>query len=178
MKKIVALVLMLTILFSLVGCFEENYPEKEVMNTQEIEEKKEVEEQNEEKTFSLNETAVFEKMKITAEEVKETVGEGFLTAEEGKTFVGIKFSIENISNEDITVSSLLLFDAYVDDVKANLSFTATTAFSEGLLDGTIAGGKKLVGWYPLEVPADWKSIELDVKSDWLSNMKARFVFDK
>ncbi len=177
MKKIVALILIVTVLFSLVGCLEENhYPEKEVKGTEEI--SQQTEKQKEEKTFALNETAVFETMKITAEEMKETVGEGFLTAEEGNTFVGIKFTIENISDEDITVSSLLLFDAYVDDVKANLSFSASAAFADGTLDGTIASGRKLVGWYAMEVSADWKSIELDVKSDWLSDMTARFVFEK
>ena len=58
---------------------------------------------------------------------------------------------------------------------SNVSLSST---SDGTLDGDIAAGKKLVGWYALEVPQDWHSIDLDVKSSWLSDSSARFVFKK
>ena len=135
-------------------------------------------EEQKEMTFALKETAVFDDMKITAEEIKESEGKKYFEPEKGKVFVGVKFTVENTSDEEITVSSLLLFDAYADDIKAEQSFTASTVFTDGNLDGTIAPGKKLVGWYSLEVPKEWKTIELNVKSDWLSNSSAKFVFEK
>ena len=36
----------------------------------------------------------------------------------------------------------------------------------------------VVGWYAVEVPQEWKQLEFEVKSDWLSNSKAKFVFNK
>ncbi len=54
----------------------------------------------------------------------------------------------------------------------------TAVFDEGTLDGSIQHGKKLVGWYALEVPQDWTNIELDVQADWLSNNSAKFFFEK
>ena len=177
MKKILAFVLAVGMILTLSACLEETAPQKE---TYETEEKKEEikEEVKEEVTFSLNETAVFENLKITALEIKESAGEQFFTPEAGKVFVGVKFNIENISSETQSVSSLLLFNGYVDDVKCEYSFNASCAFSDGTLDGEIAAGKKMVGWYALEVPSEWSNIELDVKSDWLSSNAAKFVFTK
>ena len=72
----------------------------------------------------------------------------------------------------------MMFEGYADNVKCEYSFTATCAFSEGTLDGTIAPGKKLIGWYALEVPQNWQELELDVKANWLSNNVANFIFEK
>ncbi len=130
-------------------------------------------------TFALNETAVFDNLKFTVTELKESNGgDTFFKPESGNVFVGIKFTIENISKESQNVSSMLLFDGYVNDVKCSYSFSANGAFDVGILDGTIAPGKKLVGYYSLEVPADWSNIELNVQQSWLSNNIATFVFEK
>ena len=129
-------------------------------------------------TFGLNETAVFKTLKFTASEVRESYGDTYFGPADGKVFVGVKFTIENISDEDQTVSSLLLFEAYADDVKCSESFYGSVVFDEGTLDGTIAPGKKMIGWYTVEVPVDWSEIELDVQSNWLSNSTAKFVFTK
>ena len=90
----------------------------------------------------------------------------------------MKFTIENISGEDQSISSILLFDAYVDGVKCDYSFSAACSFLDGTLDGTITPGKKLVGWYAVEAPESWKELELQVRSNWLSNKRAEFVFAK
>lgn len=127
-------------------------------------------------TFGLNETAAFKSLKFTATEIKQTNGSTFFSPDSGNIFVGVKFTVENVSDQSQTVSSILLFEGYVDDVKADYSFTAVCAFEGGQLDGTIAPGKKLTGWYALEVPKDWKTIELHVKSNWLSGSSAQFVF--
>ena len=129
-------------------------------------------------TFGLNETAVFTNLKFTATEIKESREEGVFEPKNGNVFVGIKFTVENISDEEQNISSLLLFEGYVDDVKCEYSFAASAAFDEGTIDGSLAPGKKLVGWYPLELPEDWSKIELSVKADWLSNKVAMFVFEK
>ena len=47
-----------------------------------------------------------------------------------------------------------------------------------MLDGTIAPGKKIIGWYAVEIPENWKTLELNVQSEWLSSTSANFVFNK
>ena len=173
MKKFLCVILGLLMLCAFSACATEDPPIKETnqSQTQQTTETKD-------ETFGLNETAAFTDLKFTATEIKESDGEGFFTPEEGNVFVGVKFTIENISDEEQSVSSMLLFNAYADDVKCSYSISAGSAFSEGTLDGSIAPGKKLIGWYAVEVPGNWSSIELEVQSSWLSNDSATFVFTK
>lgn len=177
MKKILCLILCVFTVLSLTACLEEDTLYKETGEGNQ-EQENQGNQGNRTETFSLNETAVFTDLKFTASEIKESDGDDFFTPEEGNVFVGIKFTIENISSETQTVSSLLLFEAYADDIKCDYSFSATCAFDEGTLDGELAPGKKLVGWYAVEVPKGWNTIELAVQADWLSNTTAMFVFEK
>lgn len=156
----------------LTGCLE-SAPSKQTNNTDGTEK---TNSQSSDSTFGLNETAVFSNISVTATECKESSGDGLWQPDEGNVFVGVKFTVENTSDTDQTISSLLLFDAYVDGVKCAYSFSANTAFSDGTLDGTVSPGKKLVGYYGVEVPSDWQELELQVQSSWLSNAKAAFVF--
>lgn len=171
MRKIFAILLILIMAFSFSACSAEEAPKKEEAEITESASKKE-------EIFGLNETAVFDDLKFTATEIKVTHGEDFFTPESGNVFVGVKFTIENISEEEQTVSSILLFEGYADDVKCEYSFNAACAFSDGTIDGTIAPGKKLIGWYALEVPENYQTIELQVLSNWLANNPAKFVFTK
>lgn len=128
-------------------------------------------------TFGLNEAAVFKDLKFTATALEESKGADFFEPESGNVFVGVQFTIENISGEEQSVSSVLLFDGYVDDIKCSYSLSAGMAFGDSL-DGSLAPGKKLVGYYALEVPEGWQKLELDVQSNWLSSNSARFLFEK
>lgn len=171
-KKVLCAILASVILMSFSACTIESGPAKEnyeADSTSSASKKSE--------TFSLNETAVFNTLKITATEVKESGGQSFLEPESGNTFVGVKFTIENISDEDQTVSSILLFDAYADDVSCDFSISAAVAFNNQMLDGTIAPGKKVIGWYTVEIPENWETLELNVRAEWLSNTSATFVFN-
>ena len=175
MKKLLSLLLVLAVCLSLGACDLDTAPTKETASsTDQTNQETEAKDEN----FGLNETAVFESLKFTATELKESKGTEFFKPEVGNVFVGVKFNIENVSDEEQSVSTMLLFEGYVDDVKCDYSINASCAFDEGTLDGSIAAGKKLVGWYALEVPENWETIELEVQSDWLSNSKAKFVFNK
>ena len=173
MKKLICFLLCFCLLYALPACSVEDPPTKEIYQDQE-QQPPEIKSD----TFGLNETAVFSDLKFTATEIKETHGDSFFAPEAGNVFVGVKFTVENISTERQSISSLLLFDAYVNDVKCGYSFNADCAFDSNTLDGDIAPGKKLVGWYAVEVPSNWHCLELDVLANWLSNDAARFVFTK
>lgn len=159
MKKVIITFMALLLVFSFVGC-EDSNTKKPSTDT----------------TFGLNVTAEFPDLKITATEIQESKGNSLFTPDAGKVFVGVKFTVENTSNKDQVISSLLLFTAYVDDVKCNYSVSAATTFADGTVDGTVAPGKKLVGWYAVEVPVDWKTMELDFKTELLSSTTAKFLF--
>lgn len=175
MKNVLALILVIIMCLSFVACTETDTLSKEVSNDSTSNETNQA--KNLEETFGLNETAVFKDLKFTASALEESDGKDFFEPEDGNVFVGVKFTIENISDEEQTVSSVLLFEGYADDVKCNYSFNAAMAFDD-TLDGSIAPGKRLTGYYSLEVPKDWKKLELDVQSSWLSSKSARFVFEK
>ncbi len=171
MKKLFLMVMTVVLCCSFAACVPEDVPTKEQAEVQ-----SEAEEKDE--TFGLNESAVFKDLKFTATEIEESNGEDFFEPKEGNVFIGIKFTIENISDEEQAVSTLLLFEGYVDEVKCEYSINAACVFDEGTLDGTVAPGRKLVGWYALEVPENWTEIELSVQTNWLSGNSAKFVFTK
>ena len=173
MKRMLCCVLAVIMLVSMTACELSDTPQKEPGDTQ-----TQTQPQKKDEIFKLNETAAFRTLKFTATELKEAYGETYFAPEEGNVFVGVKFTIENISEEDQTVSSILLFEAYVDDVKCSESFSAAMAFNSEMLDGTIAPGKKLVGWYTLEVPENWNTIEIVIKPDLLSDKNVKFVQQK
>lgn len=171
MKRIAAMILVLVMSLSLVACSADDTPTKGESGTDKPTQTAQKD------TFGLNETAVFKDLKFTATTLEESKGEQFFEPESGNVFVGVQFTIENISDEEQSVSSILLFDAYADDVKCSYSLSAAMAF-DGTLDGSLAPGKKLVGYYAVEVPESWQKLELDVQSNWLSSNSARFLFEK
>lgn len=175
-KKILCLLLAVAITSVFTSCAVDSSPKKETGENLSTE--SESTQEQKEEIFELNDTAVFENLKFTATDITESKGDDFFSPDDGNVFVGVKFTIENISDEEQSVSSLLLFDGYADDIKCDYSLNAACAFTEGTLDGTVAPGKKLVGWYALEVPENWSGLELVVKANWLSNNSAKFVFSK
>lgn len=175
MKRVLALILVLMMCLSFVACTSNKAPSKEVTDASTSNEESQA--GNQEETFGLNETAVFDNLKFTATALEESNGNDYMEPDDGNVFVGVNFTIENISDEEESVSSMLLFEGYADDVKCDYSINASVVFGD-TLDGTIASGKKLIGYYSLEVPKDWKKLELDVQSKWLSSKSARFVFEK
>ena len=160
MKKLLSILLLIALVLTLASC---SVSDGQVSGNNE--------------TYGLNKPAEFKDLKFTATEVTESTGSTILPPDDGNVFVGIKFTIENISSTEQTVSSILLFEAYCDDVKLDYSISAASAF-EGTLDGTLAAGKKLIGYYAVEVPTSWNTIELKVQASWLSSTSATFVFNK
>lgn len=102
-------------------------------------------------------------------------GEGFYTPDSGNVFLFCEFSIENKSSKDISISSIMSFEAYVDDYSTNMSMTGTLAADKGQLDGTVASGKKMSGVIGYEVPADWKTLEIRFTPDFWSGNDITFI---
>lgn len=173
LKQLSVALLIAMLGITLVGCDDNDGVTKKDNDK----EKNENVEENKELTFGLDETAVFPNLEITALEIKKSEGDEYFKPDEGNVNVGVKISIKNISDKTEHISSVLLFDAYVDDKKQEFSFVIDDAFSGGTLDGELEAGKMMEGWYTMELPTDAKTLDLVIKDNWLSKNKAKFTFD-
>ena len=128
--------------------------------------------------FGVGESAELNDIIVTLVGVTESEGGDFNSPEDGNIFLLCDFNIENNSSEDITVSSVMCFSAYVDDYSTSMSLSAQLASENGQLDGTVAAGKKMKGSIGFEVPSDWKEIEVRFKPDFWSNKQFIFFANK
>jgi len=139
-------------------------PEKEIEKASE-----------EEKTeFYAGETAEYKDVQVTLIGYEESNGNDWGKPESGKVFVFPEIEICNNSDEEISISSMISFECYVDDYKSDFSSNAFLAIStedgKQQLDGSIAPGKKLKGVLGIEASADWSTIEIYYKDNvWLDS---------
>lgn len=115
--------------------------------------------------FTIGDTAAMDDIHVTLVDIHEYNGE-FMHPEDGNVYVAFELLIENKSDEEIVVSSLMCFEAYFDDFAANYSLSAQTESNLNPLDGEIAPGKKMTGAICYEVPEDWAAAELRFNPDW------------
>ena len=95
--------------------------------------------------FGVGESAELNDIVVTLVGVTESEGGDFNSPEDGNIFLLCDFNIENNSSEDIAVSSIMCFSAYVDDYATSMSLSAQLASENEQLDGTVAAGKKMKG---------------------------------
>ncbi|MEW8997910.1 MAG: DUF4352 domain-containing protein [Thermoanaerobacter sp.] len=128
--------------------------------------------------FKIGETAVTKKVKATITEMEKSEGDEFNKPADGHEFVLLHMTIENVSDQEIVVSSMLSFNAYVDDNAINENLAAQIS-KDGAktMDGTIAAGKKLTGTLAYEVPKDWKKLEIHFKSDQFSDTTIKWLIE-
>lgn len=128
--------------------------------------------------FNLGDTVETKKVKAIITSIEKSNGNQFNSPADGNEFVLINLEIENISDSEMTVSSLLSFDAYVDDVTINESISAQIA-KEGTntVDGTVAAGKKIKGTLGYEVPAEWTQIEIHFTPNVWDDMVIKWIVE-
>lgn len=138
----------------------------------------EVKEEKEEKTvFYVGETAELKDVQVTMTNFEESTGKDYVNPTDGNVFVLAEFEIVNNTDSEITISSMLSFEAYADDYSLNYSLSAAM-LKDGQLDGTIAAGKKMKGWIGWEVPEDYKNVEIHFTDNVWSNNKFVFLYEK
>ena len=128
--------------------------------------------------FGVGESAELNDIIVTLVGATESEGGDFNSPEEGNIYLLCDFNIKNNSSEDITVSSVMCFSAYVDDYSTSMSLSAQLASENGQLDEAVAAGKKMTGSIGFEVPSDWKEIEVRFKPDFWSNKQFIFFANK
>lgn len=124
--------------------------------------------------FTVGDTAEMNKVRVTLVAVRSSKGTQFYVPDEGKVFLIFEVEIENGTDSEIGVSSLLCFTAYADDYSLAFSLSGIMADGGKQMDGTIAAGKKMRGVVSFEAPEGWKTAEIHFKPNvWAGR---EFVF--
>lgn len=110
----------------------------------------------------------------TAKDVSITLKEVKTKTADDKEIVICHFLIENNSEKDMAVSSLMSFSAYIDDFAADYAL-ATVYTDLKQLDGEIAAGKKMDGAVCYSAEKGWSEIEITFVPSLASSQKVKFV---
>lgn len=134
---------------------------KKVGTSAPVEEKKEDAKKNEPKIFKVGDAVQLKDFKITVNKVYTVAGDEFSKPQEGNEFLAVDCTVENTSDKEQAVSSMMMFKVVDKDGRAcEYSLLGQTAAKAGQLDGTIGAGRKLTGVYVVEVPKGKKGLEL------------------
>lgn len=143
------------------------------------EETTKTEEKQEEIIFGVGETAELNGVRVTMTDYSESNGSEYNKPSDGNVFLLVDFLIENNTDSELSVSSLVSFEAYADDYALNYSLAAILEKeTSNQLDGQIAAGKKMKGTIGYEVPADWKEVEIHYTDNVWSSSKFKFKITK
>lgn len=135
-------------------------------------------EEEKETVFRKGEIAELNGVQVTLTDYKESTGSEYNKPTDGNVFLMAEFEISNNTEKELTVSSMMSFDAYADDYALNFSFSALMEKEGNQLDGTVAAGKKLKGWIGWEVPADYQNVEIHFTDNVWSSDKFVFLIEK
>lgn len=125
--------------------------------------------------YGVGDTAEDSGVRVTLVNAEITAGSGYSVAADGNTFVVLEFEVENESDSDISVSSMLSFEAYCDDYAVNQSLTPLTLYPDkSTLDGSVAAGRKLNGLIAYEVPADFQNLDITFIPSFWGNRSVSF----
>ena len=143
------------------------------------EETTKTEEKQEEIIFGVGETAELNGVRVTMTDYSESNGSKYNKPSDGNVFLLIEFLIENNTDSEMAVSSMMSFEAYADDYALNYSLSALLEKeNSNQLDGQIAAGKKMKGIIGYEVPSDWQEVEIHYTDNVWSSSKFKFKITK
>ncbi|BDR75285.1 DUF4352 domain-containing protein [Clostridium tetani] len=142
-------------------------PKKVGETSAKVEDKKT--ESNKPKIFKVGDVVELKDFKVTVNKVYTVNGGEFTKPAEGNEFIAVDCTVENISQKEQGVSSMLMFKVVDKDGRAcEYSITGQTAANAGQMDGQLAPGRKLTGVYVVEVKKGTKGLELEFNSSLFS----------
>lgn len=123
-------------------------------------------------TFNVGDVVETDNFRITYESAGEyTNSNDFLQPKDGYVYWEFKFKFENISNTDQTVSTMMDWECYADNSKAD----QTWIVDDNGLDGKLSAGREAEGAVYFEVPKDAENIELEYDINFWQSDKIIFV---
>lgn len=188
-KWIIIAIIVLFIIGAATGGTNDNTPQKvgdvakdtapQTTNTNDDTVEPVQEPEEKETIFGIGEIAELNGVRVTMTDYSENSGSEFNKPSEGNVFVLVEFEIENNTDKELAISSMLSFEAYADDYALNYSLGALIENKDAnQLDGSIAAGKKMKGVVGYELPEDWKELEVHFTDDVWSNNKFKFMVTK
>lgn len=132
----------------------------------------------EESIFGVGDVVALNGVNVTLLGVTENSGANYFYPADGNVFVLFEFDIDNQSESEIAVSSLLSFTAYFDDYSQNISINALATSGKSQLDGSVDSGRKMTGIVAYEVPEDWQVAEIRFTPDFWDGQEVIFEYEK
>ena len=111
-------------------------------------------------------------LKITATEIKAIPK----PSESDRIIIGVRFIVENISNEDFYLSGKIM-STYVDDVTTDETGSAYFDKPGESFGGHIASGKRTEGYRCVDVSKDAKFVEFYFRETYSPTKTAVFIFE-
>ena len=129
--------------------------------------------------YGLGETAMAKSFSMTANSVDVVKSDNqFVQPDEAYEYVKVEFVLENTSDSDIVVSSVLNCNAYVDGFAVSENLSAGVAAGSDSFNGTVASGKKLKGCLFYELSNEWNELEIDISIGLSKEDEVKFLFTK
>ena len=179
---VVLVVVVLVVIAAFAGSGESSTPQKVESTSgtsQSASQAGEAQPQPEQTVFTVGDAVELNGVKTTLLSAEEYPGKQYMMPTDGNIFLVCQFEIENDSSAEITVSSMVSFNAYCDDYSVNLSITGEMLEdSWKTLDGTVAPGKKINGVIAYEIPQDWQKMEISYTPSFWSGHDVQFEINK
>lgn len=157
-------------------------PKKEVKEETNEEQKKKGEENDTGNgVYKKGETANCNGLELTFLGYTESNGTEYNSPADGKVFVFPEFEVYNGTNEKITMDTWTPFLYYCDGYNVESSSSAIFSMTEldlEILTGDIVQGGRMRACLPLELPSDWKEMEIFYKDNYFGDTEFSFVFNK
>ncbi|WP_415341536.1 DUF4352 domain-containing protein [Clostridium perfringens] len=160
-KGLVVLLSAIVISSAFIGCGSDTPKKVEDQN-----QKQEQQQESKVETFKVGDTIQTKDFKITINSVEKENGGEFVKPKDGNEFLKLDITIENISKEAQSISSVIMFKVVDKDGRAyNQAFTEN---QNGQLDGEVGPGRKMTGEYVVEVPKGATGLQLEFDSSLLT----------
>ena len=125
-------------------------------------------ETNKSKVFKIGDVVKLKDFKVTVNKLYKVKGDELSKPQPGNEFIAVDCSVENISNEQQAVSSVMMFKVVDKDGReCEESIGGLTAAKAGQMDGEIGPGRKITGVYVVEVPKGTTGLELEFNGSLL-----------
>ncbi|MCR3760440.1 DUF4352 domain-containing protein [Clostridium felsineum] len=117
-------------------------------------------------TFKIGDVVQLKDYKVTVNKIRTGNGADGMQPEQGKQYFYVDCTIENTSNEEKAISSVLMFK--VQDQDGRSYDQAIPGDQNGQLDGKVSAGQKISGEYVVKVPEGKTGLRLVFDSSVLS----------
>ncbi len=113
---------------------------------------------------------------FTVNEVSRKQGGQFSTLKEGYEYIVPNVTIENQTDSETTISTLL--QMHVKDTEGNKYDVALTTDDTGNIDGELLAGERVKGTVAFEVPQDAENLTLYYEPNWLGSGTIKVALDE